>query len=140
MGNSDFLGGAEFMGDLSGDATQVRFMPISNATAATSIAAGAITTFSATPTERFSLMHLVLFPSAVGLWVTQMQVKSRLMVLGAGGFPVEFFANLQNRGYYNLAGTLDTTDAVSISILNTSIGAITLSGVWMGKSDATVRG
>jgi hypothetical protein len=138
---SDFLGGsAEYMGDLSGDATQARFLPLSNALAPTSVAAGATVNFSSTPTERFTLMHLVLFPSAVGLWITQLQVKSRLMILGPGGFPVEFFTNLQNRGYYNLAGVLNTTDAVTLTVLNTTAGALTLSGCWMGKSDATVQG
>lgn len=141
MGSADFMGGnAEFLGDLSGENSQARFMPISNALAPTSIAGGASAIFSAQPNERMSLMHLALFPSAVGLWVTQLQVKSRLMVLAAGGFPVEFFVNLQNRGYYNLAGVLNTTDSVTLTILNTTIGALTLSGVWMGKSDATVQG
>jgi hypothetical protein len=74
----------------------------------------------------------------VGLVITSIRVKTRELVIGAGGVPVELFDKLQAGGYYNMSGVLEARDNVSITVQNTTAGALTLGGVWVGKSDAKV--
>lgn len=131
-GNNEFLGAD----GLVGADTEVRFLPIQNGGNLNTVGISATVTFSNQPAERMSLMRLVLVPSAVGMVITSIKVKTRELVIGSGGVPVELFDKLQASGYYNMAGMLESRDPVSLTITNTTAGALTLGGVWVGKSDA----
>jgi hypothetical protein len=139
---TDFLSGngTEFLGadGLTGIDTETRFLPINTGGNLNACPLSASVTFSAQPAERMSLMRLILVPSAVGLVITSIRVKTRELVIGAGGVPVELFDKLQAGGYYNMSGVLEARDNVSITVQNTTAGALTLGGVWVGKSDAKV--
>lgn len=136
---TDFLSGnAEFLGadGLTGGETETRFMPIHSGGALNAIGASATVVLSNQPAERMSLMRLVLVAAAAGLVLTSIRVKTRELIVGAGGIPVELFDKLQAAGYYNMAGMLEARDNVAVTVLNTTAAATTLAGVWVGKSDA----
>ena len=109
--------------------TRVRrlYLPLGS----TSIGVGATVTITSNPQHPFKAERMILFPSAVGLLITNLQIGTDSQFVAAGSMPVELFAAANEDATFN-ADTARPGVEIAMTVNNPTAGAITLGGGILG--------
>lgn len=109
--------------------TRVRrlYLPLGS----TSIGIGATVTITANPQHPFKAERLVVFPSAVGLLITNIQIGTDSQFVAAGSVPAEVFQAQNEDATFN-ADTARPGVEISLTVNNPTAGAITFGGAILG--------